>query len=38
MRQALAIIGAVFAIAYVVFQILFALWQPLFNALAGKLH
>ena len=38
MREALAIIGAVFTIAYVVFQALFALLQPLFSALSGKLH
>lgn len=38
MNEAVAISGAVFAIAYLVFQALFALLQPLFNALAGKLH
>ncbi len=38
MKEAVAIIGAVFAIAYVVLQALVALLQPLFSALSGKLH
>jgi hypothetical protein len=38
MKAAFAITGAVFAIAYVLFQALCTLLQPLFNALSGKLH
>lgn len=38
MKEALAIIVAVLATAYVVSQVLIALLQPLFHALAGKLH
>ncbi len=38
MKQALALIGAVLVLAYVLAQALLALLQPLFLALAGKLH
>ncbi len=36
MKEALAIIGAVLAAAYVVSQVVLALLQPLFHALGGK--
>ncbi len=38
MKEAIAIVGAVFAAAYVVVQVLLALLQPLFTAFTGKLH
>lgn len=38
MKQALAIVGVMFVTAYVAFQVLFALLQPLLIAFAGKLH
>ncbi len=38
MKEALAIIGAVLVLAYVFIQALLAVLQPLFVALAGKLH
>jgi hypothetical protein len=38
MKEALAIIGAVLVLAYVIIQALLAVLQPLFVALAGKLH
>ena len=38
MKEALAIIGAVLVLAYLLIQALLALLQPLFLALAGKLH
>ena len=38
MKEALAIIGAVLVPAYLLIQALLALLQPLFLALAGKLH
>ncbi len=38
MKQVLAIIAALFTIAYVVFQILFALLKPLIHALSGRLN
>lgn len=38
MKEALAIIAAVLVLAYVIIQALLAVLQPLFVALAGKLH
>lgn len=38
MKEAIAIIAGVLAIAYVVFQALLPFLQPLFAALSGKLH
>lgn len=38
MKEALALVGAVFAAAYIAFQVLLALLHPLFSAFAGKLH
>jgi len=38
MKQALALIGGVLVLAYLIIQALLALLQPLFLALAGKLH
>ncbi len=38
MKQAIAIIGATFAMAYVMFQIVLALLQPLLRALSGRLN
>ena len=38
MKEALAIIGAVLVLAYLLIQALLALLQPLFLALAGKLY
>ncbi len=38
MKQALALIGGVLVLAYLLIQALLALLQPLFLALAGKLH
>ena len=38
MKEALAIVGAVLVLAYVLVQALLAVLQPLFVALAGKLH
>ncbi|CAG0947637.1 hypothetical protein ANRL1_04367 [Anaerolineae bacterium] len=38
MKQALAIIGAVLVLAYLLIQALLAVLQPLIVALAGKLH
>ncbi len=38
MKREIAIIGATFAMAYVMFQIVLALLQPLFHALSGRLN
>ena len=38
MKEALAIVGAVLVLAYVLAQALLAVLQPLVLALAGKLH
>lgn len=38
MKKALALIGGVLVLAYLLIQALLALLQPLFLALAGKLH
>lgn len=38
MKEALAIVGAVLVVAYVLIQVLLTVLQPLFVALAGKLH
>ena len=38
MKELLAALGAVLVLAYVIIQALLAVLQPLFNALAGKLH
>ncbi len=38
MKQALALIGGVFVLAYLIVQVLLAVLHPLFLAFAGKLH
>ena len=38
MKEMLALLGAVLVLAYVIIQALLAVLQPLFTALAGKLH
>jgi hypothetical protein len=38
MKEFVAALGAVLVLAYVIIQALLAVLQPLFNALAGKLH
>ncbi len=38
MKEVLAIVGAVLVLAYVLAQALLIVLQPLFVALAGKLH
>ncbi len=38
MKKALATVGAVLVLAYVLAQALLTVLQPLFVALAGKLH
>ncbi len=38
MKETFAIVGAVLVLAYVLAQALLTLLQPLFVALAGKLH
>jgi hypothetical protein len=38
MKEILALLGAVGILAYLLFQALVMVLQPLFNALSGKLH